>query len=738
MGRKSSLPLGLVLGLLFLSSLLPLIQAEGHESHVTDGRVTVVTLDESTTYETSIVVQKDDFILLSLDCEACTANIIAENENTSGSSNLILQVTRSGDVEINIESSQTETIRFTLQHDFFETHAIVRPSPQNDHPSSTVGICTSPSECMNTQSGTLASVIDETKFLDALHTGIINTTADEYMVVDANIGDTLEWQWLSTPEQTLVQVYFQNSTNEYSFNSTLSSNAGYSEVNGGPSPTNWWIAPDYGRFIVRISSPVFPAPWIAHAMIHTEISATPLIGINLQNGVELLGHGSTESVFDWNTTSAIEIRTPFGEVNLRVDQLLNGSWIKGTTQVMLLGESQTIYPYPGNNGGRIIVEETPVFALQVQATEYSDNNRWLEAPSYRPASLEVENSSWPTVNLTTPGNGQLTLAIHDTVDTYRFVVDGWEDSIHLVQFTITGNISGLQAQMWGVDQDTSEHLETSISISTSESLKVSLKVGRGTHYLQISHKNATGVTGHNWGNDTAPLNYTITPSYLLVDEGEEPWFPPSEDAVYWGGVARWVLGTSFLIPVLYLAVHLQRSRVYAKEIFSKKERLDWYRRRLDSGEVNIKSSQKDLVRALHAVAQLPWEDGVETWGQPALAHRTQSLDLAVWRVDRRMAKTEDAWPLVLGVHVIEGEWDLAAVRFDGQYGQAYTVRRVEPRFLFQGEEVFLDTLKQGNRMFVLVELEGNAPSVDIELNGRMNTVPFAARIPHTMVLQEEE
>ena len=51
--------------------------------------------------------------------------------------------------------------------------------------------------------------INETKIIDALHTGIINTTADEYIVVDANKGDTLEWQWLNTPEEVTVQIYFQ-------------------------------------------------------------------------------------------------------------------------------------------------------------------------------------------------------------------------------------------------------------------------------------------------------------------------------------------------------------------------------------------------------------------------------------------------------------------------------------------------------------------------------------------------
>ena len=330
------------------------------------------------------------------------------------------------------------------------------------------------------------------------------------------------------------------------------------------------------------------------------------------------------------------------------------------------------------------------------------------------------------------------MAVHDTVDTYRFVVDGWEDSVHFIQFTITGNVSEIEAQLWDVDQMTSEVLDTVPSVVSGDSLRISMQVGRGTHYLQIRAINSSNVTQHAWGSEVPSIDYTLSPSYSLIDEGEEPWFPPSEDAVFWGGVARWVLGTAFLIPVVYLLAHLQRSRNYGREIFSKKERLEWYRTRLDSGEANVTASQKDLVRSLHAVAQLEWNDGLNTWGKPSLHHRTEGLDLAVWRIDRRMAKTPGTWPLVLGVHVLEGEWDLAAIRFDAPGGAAYTIRNVEPRFLFQGEEVFLDTLKQGHRMFLMVELEGDAPAVDIELNGRMNTIPFASRIPTTFTRDEEE
>jgi hypothetical protein len=97
--------------------------------------------------------------------------------------------------------------------------------------------------------------------------------------------------------------------------------------------------------------------------------------------------------------------------------------------------------------------------------------------------------------------------------------------------------------------------------------------------------------------------------------------------------------------------------------------------------------------------------------------------------------------LIIGIHVLEGSWELAALRFDAPQGQPWEVVNVEPRFLYNGEEVFVDTINEGSRTFLAVELDGDSDCVDIELNGKMNNIPMAARIPSTVwrnAGQEEE
>ena len=341
------------------------------------------------------------------------------------------------------------------------------------------------------------------------------------------------------------------------------------------------------------------------------------------------------------------------------------------------------------------------------------------------------------LNLSSTTRATLTLAVHDAADTYRLVVDGWEDSIHFLEFTLDGDVTGLEAQIWDIDQTTGEVLNTEITRPITDQLRIGLQVGRGTHYVQFRLQDANATITHLWGDDVDPLAYTVVPGYELMDEGEEPWFEPSEEAVRWGEIARWFMGALFLVPVAFVFVNLRRERRFAEELVEKRSRLTWYADRLNAGKSTAKASRKDLVRALSAVAQLPWEEGRKAWGTPVQTHTTEGLELGIWKVDPRLAKIEQAWPLVVGVHVTGGDWNIAALRFDAPEGTGFEVVHVEPRFLFQGEEVFLDTLKEGHRVYVYVELRGPADSVDVELNGRMEQVPFASRVPRT-VLKEEE
>jgi hypothetical protein len=112
--------------------------------------------------------------------------------------------------------------------------------------------------------------------------------------------------------------------------------------------------------------------------------------------------------------------------------------------------------------------------------------------------------------------------------------------------------------------------------------------------------------------------------------------------------------------------------------------------------------------------------------------------MAIWRLDPRLAKQASAHPLMVGIHVLDGQWELAALRFDAPEGEPWKVVNVEPKFLHRGEEIFVDTMREGNLTFLTLELEGTAETVDVELNGRWNGEAMAARVPQTLRIHTSE
>ncbi|MBL6743340.1 MAG: hypothetical protein ISP83_03070 [Candidatus Poseidonia sp.] len=736
MGRQYSRAIALLMLGLFLMAAMPLHVAATPIDFDAEQRRNTVELVAGETYVARLTVEPNTTTMVSVDCDSCEVTLEHDQASASNGQRVVLFTEDATELTLTLASSVDESVQVSLAKNISDTHPTIRPSPSTVTEGQEVGLCAHASICMDTATGTLTG-IENKDLVNLHHSGILDSEHDEYVTVNVSLGDTLEWQWLETTDDVTLQMYFQNSTTETLLYNDHHLTDAFSEFSEQAPSSAWWTAQDNGRFIVRLGTSVSPTLWSANIFLFEAQTTTPLIGHDLHDGSEVLGHNSTVAHLDWNQTHYLDLHTELGDVYLQVDQLLNGNWVEGDEHYLAKGESLRTYPYPGVDGGRVIISQTQVFGVDFNMHDFSDSDG-LEAPSVLPTSSEENNASWPLLNLTSSLEAEFTLGVHDTVDTYRMEVDGWMDSIHFLQFTVEGNISDLELQVWDIDQTTGEVLNTDITRPAADQLKLGLQVGRGTQYLQLRFQNSSEVTPHLWGEDVPSHTYRITSTYALVDEGEEPWFPPSEDAVFWGGFARWFLGTLFLIPVLYLAIDIKRAKKFGREIIEKKERLAWYSARLDSGDLDVKSSQKDLARALHAVAQMEWEDGMDAWGEPALHHRTEHLALAVWRVDQRIAKVDRSWPLVIGIHVIEDDWELAALRFDAPDGAAYEVVSVEPRFLHQGEEIFLDALSEGHRTFLMVELKGNAPSVDIELNGRVNNQPFAARIPETLPRALEE
>ena len=716
--------------LLFLLLAMP-VGAQTNQSLQLDNGRTVIDLTAGETRDVTFTVASEKAAILSWACSSCQLEVGDHDDN--------LAVEVHGATMLSVKANQTDTLSLTLSTEVSQAVELIlldeinttmdtqRPAPSATTDHTTPVVCTSANACLTATDHHLFTVPN---LNEAATSGVVEANAYHHVAFNTSSGDTLEWQWLATTEAVSVEMFHQTATSETLTDTDLTAEASTVWSNSTPLGAHW-AAPADGRFIARISTQAPVAFWAAHVVLHHHEPVLSLMESNLTVGTEIIGHGNTSAPFSWDETHELNVEAVHRSVVFSVDQLLNGVWVAGSPHTLQPGEPMKVYPYPDVSAGRMKMTGATAFMLEASTRSFADLGG-LEAPSYRPTNNATDNATWPVINLTEATSGELTLAVHDTTDTYRLVVDGWSESIHFVQFVVEGDVADLEMQLWDIDQNTGEVLATDITRPVGEQLRIGLQVGRGTHYLQLRFQDASEATPHLWGEEVASRTYTLRPAYTLIDEGDEPWFPPSEDAVFWGSVARWFMGLLFLLPAVYLFVHVKRSQAFAASVAAKKERLSWYISRLDSGESSPKQARIDMSKALRAVAELDWNEGLEAWGPKRLEHRTEDIALAIWSVDERLATKKQAWPVVVGVHVLNGTWDLAALRFDAPEGRGFEVVHAEPRFLFQGEEVFLDTMGPGHRAYLIVELSGPAQRVDVELNGRMDGQPFAARVPETL------
>ena len=268
-------------------------------------------------------------------------------------------------------------------------------------------------------------------------------------------------------------------------------------------------------------------------------------------------------------------------------------------------------------------------------------------------------------------------------------------------------------------------------------LELGIEVPRGTQFFQVFIREDS-VESNDWGGDGVVVQYEIFIDYSEIDEGDEPWFPPSDEAVKWGNIVRWILGFSFLLPLIVLMIINAKNKHEAKEFANKKNRLAELKELLKTGDADPVQSLELIEKAMIKLRMIDWEESVSTWGKPDADYLTENVQLCVWNLGKDIAKTENAVALMLGVHILEEDWEVAGIRFDAPQDSAFSVQRVSPKAMHHGEEVFLDSLSKNTRLFMLVELSGEGDYVDVELNGTVNKKATACRIPVAIDVSSEE
>ena len=717
-----------------LLSSVPTVNAQQNSTvSVVDGRIIGFISQPDLIHQVNATVVTGDWLSVTVKCGQCVATISIGEQNISTTETAVIQADNSATAILEISSDITEMITYTFTNTISEDYPTVRPAPSESITYNTGGVCESQFSCLEADRGHLAAISLGELNNNSFISGVLDNDKSEYVAIEIEQGDSLEISLVHSSADLEISAFFQNSTHENAFLSTLSTAIAL-EPTLTPDPV-YWVAEDDGRIILKFDSASQNTAWVVARTIHKAKEMTDSDCYSLTYGACVTGHSITSTTIDWNETNELILVPQQNNVTIQLTQIVDGTMIEMDSIMIEAYRSQSIFAYP-NASAAIITIEAPVFWVVMFLFDYSDFSSGSEAPSLLPMNVDSDNSSYPLLPIDELVHyAELTLSVHDISDVYKIEIDAWEDSQHLIQITAEGDVQSLQLEMWDIDQETwlqNDFIETNYS---NGKLQTALQVGRGTHFVRVSlidGEQLLDTQNSTWGDKGDSISYQLSTQYTLIDEGEQPWFPPSDKAIWYGGVMRWILGSLFLIPVLLLALDLRKKKKFAQMMASKKERLAWFKQRLDDGTSDVKTSRSELITALVAIATLDWETGLETWGQPVAQHRTENIAIAAWVLDERLVKVKGSWPLIIGIHVLEGNWELAALRFDAPQGQPWDVVNVEPRFLYNGEEVFIDTINEGSRTFLAVELNGDSDCVDIELNGKMDDIPMAARIPNTI------
>ena len=82
--------------------------------------------------------------------------------------------------------------------------------------------------------------------------------------------------------------------------------------------------------------------------------------------------------------------------------------------------------------------------------------------------------------------------------------------------------------------------------------------------------------------------------------------------------------------------------------------------------------------------------------------------------------------MIIGIRIAESPWELAAMRVYAPEGASVSIAEVSPKHLFNGDEIFLDTLSPLTSTFLRLSFSGEPSNIGFHLSGLVNGEPLAA------------
>ncbi len=317
----------------------------------------------------------------------------------------------------------------------------------------------------------------------------------------------------------------------------------------------------------------------------------------------------------------------------------------------------------------------------------------------------IEDARWETA-----GN----LSERDIVDVYSIFIPGEAWETHRLIATIEGGDEILQIQSWNNTGEFISPLDVAEGVGA-----VGLNMTPGYHAVKVTRADSA--------IDTTPY-YLVLQTINVSNEDDKPVEAgPIVDR--WKEFIPFYIGIGLLMlaPMGYVLWSLRGSKLSDEVQAHERGRLKRLHERL-SKLITTNAEEHEINSALQMLEEVQWRATIAEMGEATLSHHTESVTLKAWRMEQGS--------LLVGIHVEIAPWELAALRFEAAEGPSWKITKVSPTSLFDGDEIFLDTLDVGTTRFLTLELEGTAARLDLHLSGLVEGKPLAA-IPARALLMDE-
>ena len=149
------------------------------------------------------------------------------------------------------------------------------------------------------------------------------------------------------------------------------------------------------------------------------------------------------------------------------------------------------------------------------------------------------------------------------------------------------------------------------------------------------------------------------------------------------------------------------------------KKLELLRERLSLEGENLEGDTEGIVKALSMLGDSSWDEALYDLGKPSLRHMTEQIEICSWVIP------ESSF-LILGIRTFQEKWELTALSVSSPEGSTASITKVSPDYMFEDNEVFLDTLSPKTKRFLSLEISGSPSLLELEVSGLVDGEPLAA------------